>query len=218
MHFSRSLAAAATLLAAGLANASVVTFETRLSTASVGSSSATDVAASVEALMAAAPTAGYCNATPAAWAGLSNQAVCGGSGGDIAFDITADFSVSAAAAGLWQFRIGPDFGRGGVLFVDGMAYDLTASDMWWDGSFADPTQTLTASVTLGAGNHRVEAYGFEPCCDGSQIGQFLAPSANDWVTFSTSDGRDPSNVPEPTSALLALGALAALRAAGRKRG
>ncbi len=216
----RSVAAALAIVCGAAitatAAASTITFQTRHSTASVGAGSASDVQSAIEALMAASPTTGYCDASPALWSGLNNQGQCsGGSANDIAFDITASFSVSAGEAGVWSFRVGPDFGLGGVLFIDGVAYDLTATDMWWNGSFADPLQTLTASVNLGAGNHQIEAYGFDHCCDGGQIAQFLAPNA-DWATFSVRDGHNPSQVPEPASGLLALGALAALRLASRR--
>ncbi|HMV00511.1 MAG TPA: PEP-CTERM sorting domain-containing protein, partial [Rhodocyclaceae bacterium] len=68
-----------------------------------------------------------------------------------------------------------------------------------------------------AGNHVIETYGLEDCCDGAQEAQFMAPGATFWTTFSTDDGLDRvRETPEPGSLLLAsLGLLA--MALGRRR-
>ena len=199
-----------------VAHASLISFATRASGSVPAFLSAGDVKAYVEGLTAAPASAGYCDAAPAAWNGLSNQTNCGGVANNIAFDISATFSVSAAQAGTWSFRIGPDFGLGGALFIDGAAVDFRATDMWWSGSYADPTQILAATLNLAAGNHVIRAYGAEACCDGAQQGQYLAPGSTDWITFGADDGITPRGLPEPASAALLLLALGAMGAA-RKR-
>lgn len=214
MHVS-SRVATRTLLAVALtvglhsvAQASVISFQTRFS-GSPSYSDAASLRSAVEALTGGPPTAGYCDAGPAAWSGLSNQTTCGGGLYDIAFAIGAAFNVAPEQAGAWNFRIGPDFGRGGALFIDGVAVDFRSTDMWWAGSYLDPTQILTATVALAPGNHALEAFGFEGCCDGAQQAQFLAPGARDFVIFSADDGQDPIQVPEPATGALATLALAA---------
>ncbi len=206
----------ATAMITGLssaAQASIISFQSRFASGPLFVD-ANGAQSAVEGLTAFGPSSGYCDAAPAAWDGLSNMVTCGGSGADIAFDITATFGVSAAQAGTWSFRVGPDFGLGGALFLDGVAVDFRSTDMWWNGSYADPTQILVATAILSAGNHLLEAYGVELCCDGPQQAQFFAPSSTGFVTFGTGDGLD---VPEPaTLALLGLG-LAGLGFSRRKQ-
>ena len=209
--------AAACIAVIPLAHASEISFQTRFS-GLPSYSDANSLRAAVESLMAAPPSAGYCDAAPSAWSGLSNQATCGGGAYNMAFRIGANFSVGAAEAGLWNFRVGPDFGLGGALFIDGTAVDYDTSDLWWAGNYGNTSELLTASINLAAGNHEIVAYGFEYCCSGAQQAQFLAHNSREWVVFGADDGHDPSSVPEPgTLALLGL-SLAGLATARRRRG
>jgi len=105
---------------------------------------------------------------------LSNQ-VLGGSFGDYGMCISTLLDVPAGQAGVWDFRYGPDFGRGGHLQVD--ETDLEADwndDLFWGFSFASP-DTLAGSRFLSAGFHRLEALGFEGCCDGAEQFQARPP-------------------------------------------
>lgn len=131
------------------------------------------------------PPAGF-GATPlASWSGIANQSTfAGGAGVNIAYHVTVNFSVAPAEAGTWDFRLGIDFGLGGAAFLDGTLLDFRNSDMWWDGSFASPAQLLSGSRLLAAGNHVLEVYGLEACCDGLTTGQFRAPGRG-FETFST---------------------------------
>ncbi|HMV20350.1 MAG: CCXG family PEP-CTERM protein [Betaproteobacteria bacterium] len=214
---TRIAVASALALSLGAAHASTISFQTR-SSGALPQASATDYRDLIEPLTAASPTSGFCDSTPGAWAGLSNQGTCGsGVVQGIAFDISAQFGVTAPLAGIWSFRIGPDYGFGGALFIDGNAVDFNSDNLWWAGDFGNTGELLTASLFLSAGNHVIETYGLEDCCDGAQEAQFMAPGATFWTTFSTDDGLDRvRETPEPGSLLLAsLGLLA--MALGRRR-
>jgi len=91
---SRKLLATVLTLSLGMvsvAHASLISFATRASGSVPAFLSAGDVKAYVEGLTAAPASAGYCDAAPAAWNGLSNQTNCGGVANNIAFDISATF-------------------------------------------------------------------------------------------------------------------------------
>ena len=197
-------AAAMSFVVCSSASASLITIETGFSSAG----------AQVDALAyrslvdsaVAISSSGYGSTTVAMYDNISNHSLFpSGSFTDIAFKSTVDFYVSPANAGSWQIRAGVDFGFGGAIFVDGMAYDYKTNDMWWDGSYSDSSQYLSINtLTLAAGYHTLNLYGLEGCCDGFQQAQFRIGGIGDFTTFSVSDNLTP--VPEPeTHAMLLVG-------------
>ena len=51
-----------------------------------------------------------------------------------AMKATINFGV--ATAGTWDFRTGVDFGKGGAVYLDGVAMVSQSNDMWWGGSYS----------------------------------------------------------------------------------
>jgi len=105
----------------------------------------------------------------------------------------------AAQAGTWRFRLGPDYGLGGVLLVDrqepahdqdhithawaDLSLPLTQQGIHWGTDFTHPDQYFEGYVDLGAGDHEVEAFGFENCCDGDMKLEVMAPGGT-WQPIS----------------------------------
>ena len=199
------------------ASASIVTMHTRDSSAgppNLGSAAANGAwyRDTITALLANAPGAGFCDASPASFTQLSNQLVCGGPASNIAYGFFVDFDVSAQQGADFSLRLAPDFGRGGALFLDGSLLAVNTNDMWWGGSYANSTQIFQAvGLALNAGHHQLAMYGLEGCCDGWGEGQYRVGSSGAWTTFARGDALQPrAAVPEPASLALVLGALAAL--------
>lgn len=190
-------------VSAGSAQASTIEVTTGKSTAGAQGNAASYQSV-VEAAVATA-TAGYGHASPSVFDHITNHGLfAGGSSTDIAFDFTVTFGVTAGQAGIWEFRAGTDFGNGGAVFLDGVALGFKSNDMWWAGSYNDPSQYFDYTASLAAGNHVLQIYGLEHCCDGDQQAQFRAPGAPGFTTFSASDGL-ATTVPEPaTYALFAI--------------
>jgi hypothetical protein len=145
--------------------------------------------------------AGYVSQTVSSYDSLSHQSLFGGNS-NYAFKSTIDFGVTAA--GTWSFRAGVDFGSGGAMFLDGVAVDLHKNDMWWNYSYSNPSQYFAASQFLDVGNHVLQIYGFEACCDGAQQAQYKAAGANSFVSFGGTDqlalfATAAATVPEPAS-------------------
>ncbi|MBW3497386.1 CCXG family PEP-CTERM protein [Janthinobacterium sp. NKUCC08_JDC] len=195
---------ALSLIVAGVfahANASTITVSTGYSGAGAQSSAA-DYQSVVNAAVAT-PGAGYGSTTIASYDNVSNSGLFG-SGSNIAFKSVINFGVSAADAGAWSFRSGVDFGKGGALFLDGVALDFKSNDMWWAGNYNNGSQFFSGSSALSAGNHTLSIYGLEGCCDGGQQAQFKAGN-NNFASFGANDGLI-SAVPEPsTYAMLLIG-------------
>ena len=186
------------------AHASLIKIETGFSAAR----QQTDAAAykSLVNTAVASPSAGYGTTFVTSYDNISNRNLFpSGSKTDIAFKATIGFYVSAENAGSWQFRIGVDFGHGGAIFVDDVAYDFKTNDMWWNGSYKNSSQYFSInSLNLATGNHTLNLYGLEGCCDGYQQAQFSVGSG-DFTTFNTSDNLTP--VPEPEIYTLMLAGL-----------
>ena len=108
---------------------------------------------------------------------VSNQITFGGTCGTPICGPTGigyhhHFAFNAPLSGLLAIRIGADFGGGGTLLIDGNLVEFRSNDMWWDGSYSDPTQYLKGTVSITAGPHVIDSYGFEDCCDGAQQTQY----------------------------------------------
>ena len=130
----------------------------------------------------------------------------GNLGGDSSYDyLRVSFNVSSANAGsAFSFQLAPDAGYGGALYLDGVLLDLDHSDLWWGGNWNNTAELLVGNFNLTQGNHVLEAYWSEGCCNGGQGGRFNLNGQN-WQTLSVSN-LDRLAVPEPaTLALFGLG-------------
>lgn len=208
----------AALLSLGVAHnasAALITYQTRPSVSGpfLAANDYVNHWNSLETTYPIAPS-GYCDTSLSSWTSASNQSSCSsGSAGDIFFHTTVEFYVAPLEAGTWDFRIAPDYGLGGALFVDGTQLDFDSNDLWWGYSWANTGELLTGSAFLASGNHVLETFGGEHCCDGGTAGQYKF-GLNDFQDFSADNPADP--IPEPSSlALFALG-LPALRSVRRR--
>lgn len=100
--------------------------------------------------------------------------------------ITAHHEVQAADVGVWEFRLGGDYGRGGALYVDDLPItERWNEDIWWGLNWGN-TDVIQGSVYLTEGYHKFEAIGFEGCCDGENEYQFRKPGGA-WQVMSTAN-------------------------------
>lgn len=198
-----AVTATALLTLSSQANASLITLSTAYSAAAAQTNA--NAYKSIVSAAIASPTSGYGMQNLSDLNNISNHGLFG-SNSNIAFDFEINFNVSAIEAGNWAFRAGVDFGKGGAVFVDGNALGYKTNDMWWGGSYSNPSQFFNYTTSLSAGNHTLSIYGLEGCCDGGTQTQFHGAKSTAFMTFSSADGINP--IPEPaTIGLLGLGLL-----------
>jgi len=130
-----------------------------------------------------------------------------------ALEATITFYVSTPTA--FDFRAGVDFGGGGTMVLDGTALDTHANNMWWAGSYSDPSQYFAGAATLGAGAHTLSLYGFEDCCSGSMQAQYSLDGGRTYTSFSSTDALPA--VPETQSYAMLLAGLALVATVARRR-
>lgn len=95
-----------------------------------------------------------------------NNRTFGGADGNYGLCISTLLNVTPAQAGTWEFRGGVDYGSGGHFLADETPLETDWNDdLWWSINFAN-LDVLQGSRYLAAGWHRLEALGFEDCCDG----------------------------------------------------
>lgn len=177
------------------ATASVVTFES-LPGNNTRFGTATDYLTNWEALRVLHPDApsGYGISTVGTWDYPSqgnvdnHQLVAGGSSVNLAYHYRVEFGVSASQAGVFDFRIAPDFGMGGAVFVDGTPVAHKSDDLWWGLYWGASSELLEFRLTLAAGDHVMDIYGQEQCCDGPTGGQFSRDGGRTWVALGEHDG------------------------------
>ena len=92
---------------------------------------------------------------------VSNKQLCKGVNKNVGFYYRVDFPVSDNNA-KYSFKIPVDFGKGGVSMMDGKVVKKETSDIWEGGK----SKKLDFTTTLSEGNHYLELYGAESCCDG----------------------------------------------------
>jgi hypothetical protein len=201
----KKLAAALSFgLVAGIASASTIQIQTGAYTGDGSFASALDYQAAVDAAVSGP------GATSTFVGSYDNLPVSLNSS---ALEATIDFTASTA--GTWEFRTGVDFGLGGAIFLDGVALAYNTNNMWWGGSYSDPSQFLAGTSTLASGNHTLTIYGIEDCCSGNQQAQYKIGDG-DFTSFSNADGL-VAVVPEAQTFAMLLAGLGLVATMARRR-
>jgi len=130
-----------------------------------------------------------------------------------AFEATIRFDVATPTA--FDFRAGVDLGGGGTMVLDGVALDTHSNNMWWAGSYSNPSQYFAGSATLAAGVHTLSLYGFEDCCSGNMQAQFSTDGGRTYTSFSSTDAMPA--VPETQNYAMLLAGLGLVATLARRR-
>lgn len=128
---------------------------------------------------------GYCTVSNPDMNGYKNSNMCsGGTTSNIGYKITASFNLAETTTMKFDFNV--DFGWGGIVYFDGAAHleGFQSGNMWWSGNYAVP-MSLDLEQELAAGDHTVEIYGAEGCCDGTSNIKVESKSASTGGVYGT---------------------------------
>lgn len=124
-------------------------------------------------------------------------------------------TFNVTAPGLtWGFRLAPDAGLGGGIYLDNVLLGQNTSDLWWGGSWSNTTQLLIANnLTLAVGIHKFDAYWAEVCCNGAQSMQYTNDGGQTWNSLANL----PAVVPSPSTLWLIAPALLGMSGGFRRK-
>jgi hypothetical protein len=80
----------------------------------------------------------------------------------------------------WSFQTPTDFSNGGINMLDGTIINKYTEDTWTEGT---PSTKLDFTVTLSKGNHVIEYYGSQACCDGTTAWKFQV-NGGEWLDLT----------------------------------
>ncbi len=121
---------------------------------------------------------GYCEKVVMEMTSVGNQALCGGTNSDVGFYYKVTFPVGKEGL-TYAFKTPTDFGHGGISYLDGVVKMSETEDVWHGGQ----STKLDYTVTLSKGNHMMELYGAEGCCDGTTSWSFQV-NGGEWLPFT----------------------------------
>lgn len=115
-----------------------------------------------------------------------NNRSLGGTNGNYGLCVSTMLNVPSGQTGNWDFRSGFDYGRGGHFLLNDVELEGDWNDdIWWATNFNN-ADVFQGSRVLSAGWHRLEALGFEGCCDGP-IQIQARPPGGAWTDLRTSN-------------------------------
>ncbi|MFT4798522.1 MAG: putative repeat protein (TIGR01451 family) [Candidatus Azotimanducaceae bacterium] len=119
----------------------------------------------------------------------NNNQFPSGSNSEILFFSNNHFEVPPAFSGLWRFRFGGDYGRGGGMYLDNIDSDEKWNDdLWWSLNFGNTGEILQVEGTLTSGFHNVQMIGAEGCCDGGTSVEYQSPEEPGvWKVWNTAN-------------------------------
>lgn len=132
------------------------------------------------------------------------------------YSVLMETTLTIGTPGEYVFQVGTDWGRGGATaLIDdatgAILYERAITDdVWWAYDWSNPDVFTTTFDFEAGASYTLAWLGFEGCCGGSSTLRFSV----DGSPFAplTSPNIEPMLAPEPGTALLLGGGLAALAA------
>jgi hypothetical protein len=110
---------------------------------------------------------------------VSNQKLCKGVNRNVGYYYRITFPCGTEGL-TYSFKTPVDFGLGGVVYLDGKMIKKDLSDIWQGGK----STKLDFTAKLSKGNHVLELFGSEKCCDGTTRWTFKVNTGK-WMDVTT---------------------------------
>jgi hypothetical protein len=125
-------------------------------------------------------------------------------------NVTTLIAMTVAAKDLTaSFEFGPDWGRGGVVFIENLSSaGPVVDDLWWKRDWANPDVLRFDVAFAGMQEYTLNFLGFESCCGGGMSLRYTTePNEEDsWQDAGVSTVSAPSMLALMGIGLLGLGA------------
>ncbi len=100
------------------------------------------------------------------------------------------------------FQLAVDAGYGGAIYIDNALLTKNTTDLWWANNWANTGEILSASANnLTLGNHILEVFWAEKCCNGSNGARFNV-NGGSWQNLSSANLNTLAPVPAPAAVWL----------------
>ncbi|MFD2231262.1 CCXG family PEP-CTERM protein [Alkalimarinus sediminis] len=117
--------------------------------------------------------------------------------------MTIDFDMNSA--GSWGFDLALDAGYGAAFYLDGNLVSNRTDNLWWAYNWNSSDVMRVLDNTLTAGDHKIEIFWAENCCNGASSAKFTTDGIN-WQALSSANIAAAASVAEPaTIALFSIG-------------
>jgi hypothetical protein len=138
-------------------------------------------------------------------------------GGNNTFShLAIDFSTISSQQ--MSFQLAVDATYGGALYLDNALLSVNSTDLWWANNWNNTSEILSVmGKTLAVGNHTLDVYWAEACCNGTNGGRFSLNGGTSWSSLTASNLTALSPVPVPAAVWLFGSGLAGLMGFSRKK-
>ncbi len=135
-------------------------------------------------------------------------------GGNNTFShLIVDFTSSKSTL---SFDFAVDAGFGGAVYLDNKLVTKNTTDLWWGKNWNASSEILSFTSLLRAGNHTLEVFWAEGCCNGANSGRFSLNGVGNWQSLATANLDPLKPVPVPAAAWLFGSGIASLFGLRRK--
>lgn len=118
-----------------------------------------------------------------------------------------------------NFQLAVDATYGGAIYLDNKLLTKNTTDLWWGYNWNATSEILSVSnKPIKYGNHILEVFWAENCCNGGNSGRFSLGGSKQWQSMSATNLASLQPVPVPPALWLFGTALAGLAGTLRKAG